>query len=73
MAPNTECLKKGEFKCTKAATRAFEEIKEKLTATLVLRLLDFSKVFKVACNASCVGIGSVLAKKIIPSLSSTRN
>uniref|UniRef100_A0A2N9EPA1 Chromo domain-containing protein n=1 Tax=Fagus sylvatica TaxID=28930 RepID=A0A2N9EPA1_FAGSY len=31
MAPITDCMKQGEFKWSKAATRAFEEVKRKMT------------------------------------------
>lgn len=39
--PITECLKKGEFTWTKAATQAFEQIKRKITKAHILRLPDF--------------------------------
>jgi len=61
MAPITECLTKGEFKWTRVVTRAFEEIKKKLTTTTVLRLFDFSKIFEMACHASGVVIDGVLS------------
>jgi len=56
MVPFTECFKKREFKYTKSATKAFEEIKEKLTTAPVLHFPDFSKVV-----TSGVSIGGVLS------------
>ncbi|RVW86877.1 Transposon Ty3-I Gag-Pol polyprotein [Vitis vinifera] len=57
MPPITARMKKNQFVWTKAATKAFEEIKKGLTEAPVLQLTDFSKVFEVACDASNVGIG----------------
>ena len=57
MASSTNCFKKEEFRWTKSTDRACKKIKEKLTTTLVLYLLDFSKAFKVACDALGVRIG----------------
>jgi len=59
----TDCLKKGEFNWSQAATKAFVAIKKRMVSALVMRLPDFSKVFEVACDASGIGIGGVLAQE----------
>jgi len=63
MAPITDCLKKGEFNWSHAATKAFVEIKKRMVSALVMRLPDFSKIFEVVCGASGIGIGRVLAQE----------
>ena len=57
MAPITEWLKNKEFQWSNAASQAFREIKVRMIEAPVLRYLDFTKVFKVACAASGVGQG----------------
>ena len=54
-------MKQGEFIWTKAATKAFNEVKQKMTEALIMRLLDFTKPFEVKCDASGIGIGGVLS------------
>ena len=66
MAPITDCMKQGEFKWSKAATRAFGEVKKKMTEAPVMRLPDFTKLFEVECDASGLGIGGVLSQKRHP-------
>src|SRR4051812_47306227 len=66
MAPITDCLKKGEFVWSKAATRAFVEIEQRMIEAPVMRLPDFFKVFEVACDASGLGIGEVLSQESHP-------
>ncbi|KAF2324129.1 hypothetical protein GH714_007612 [Hevea brasiliensis] len=56
MASITDCLKKGEFNWTKAAAKAFDEIKLKITEAPILGHPNFNYVFEVACDASGVGI-----------------
>ena len=52
MTPITDCLKLEEFGWTKAAAKAFQKIKERMTEAL-----DFLKVFEITCDASGMGIG----------------
>ena len=59
----TDCLKKGEFAWSNAAAKAFVEIKERMISVPVMRLPDFSKIFEVACDASGIGIGGILAQE----------
>ena len=58
-----DCIRKGDFVWTKAASEAFQELKKKMTEAPVLRLPDFSKAFKVACDAFGVRIGGVLSQE----------
>ncbi|PKU59559.1 uncharacterized protein LOC110109727 [Dendrobium catenatum] len=64
VSPITDCLKKGDFHWTLAATQAFDEIKQKMVEAPVMRLPNFSKVFEITCDASGVGIVGVPPRKV---------
>ena len=66
VAPITDCIRKDEFDWTRAAHKAFLEIKDRMNKALVLMLPNFTKVFEVACDASGIGIGGVLSQENHP-------
>jgi hypothetical protein len=55
--------KKVEFKWTPTCQESFEMLKQKLTTTPVLVLLDVHKPFSVYCDASYTGLGCVLMQE----------
>jgi hypothetical protein len=55
--------KKVEFKWTLACQESFEMLKQKLTTSPVLILLDVHKPFLVYCDASYTGLGCVLMQE----------
>lgn len=60
-APLTDLVgKTGKFVWTDAAESAFDELKNCLSSAPVLRQPDFSRPFYIQCDASTVGVGSVL-------------
>jgi hypothetical protein len=63
-APLNELTKKGiQFEWGTAQQNAFDELKRDLIAAPLLTLPDFSKQFKIACDASGLVIGGVLMQQ----------
>ena len=58
--PLTDMLKKDNFSWSSTAKEAFQELKQRLVASSVLALPDFSKEFVVEVDASGLGLGVVL-------------
>jgi hypothetical protein len=54
------------FEWGEAQQKAFEELKAKLTTTLLLALPDFGNTFEIECDASGIGIGGVLMQERRP-------
>ena len=52
LSPITDYMKQEEFVWTKAAAKAFNEVKPKMTEAPLMRLPDFTKPFEVECDAS---------------------
>ena len=50
----------------KVVAKAFNEVKQKMSEALVMRLPDFTKPFEVECDASSIGIGGVVSQERHP-------
>ena len=66
MSPITDCMKQGEFVWTKAAAKAFNEVKQRMIEAPVMRLPNFTKPFEVECDALGIGIGGALSQECHP-------
>jgi hypothetical protein len=63
-APLHELTKKGiPFPWGTTQDKAFTILKDKLTHAPLLQLPDFNKVFELECDASGIGLGSVLLQE----------
>jgi hypothetical protein len=58
--PLTDLTKKGDFIWIEEAQDTFEKKKQVMSSCHVLALLDFTQPFVLECDASGIGIGSVL-------------
>jgi hypothetical protein len=59
--PMTELLANGKnFKWTPKCEASFQELKKRLTTTLVLTMPDMERSFLIYCDASGHGLGCVL-------------
>jgi NTP pyrophosphatase (non-canonical NTP hydrolase) len=70
--PLTQLLKKDKkFEWTKKCEQSFQELKKRLMSAPILTMPDITKSFDIYCNASKLGLGSVLMKdgKVIAYLS----
>lgn len=65
-APLTNLLHKDKFEWSDSATVAFNEIKQAMISTPILRLPDFAKSFTIETDASDINIGAVLLQDDLP-------
>ena len=73
MTPITDCLKKGEFTLSSAASKTFIEIKKIIVSAPIMRLPDFFKIFEVVCDTSEMVETESSLKKIIQLFTSVRS
>ena len=63
-APLTAIIKKDEkFQWDEAQDKAFHSLKHNLTQAPILSLPNFDKTFEIECDASAIGIGTVLTQE----------
>jgi hypothetical protein len=60
--PLTDLTKKGTFIWIEEAQETFEKMKQVMSSCPVLALLNFTLPFVLECDASGIGIGSILMK-----------
>lgn len=63
IAPINDILKNYKFILGISAKKSMEEIKVLMKSSLILKLLDFNKTFKVTCDTFGVGIGGDLSQE----------
>lgn len=61
--PHTNLLKKGQFLWNEKAPATFEKLKQAMTETPVLQLLNFQKVFLLETDECYHGIGAILMQE----------
>jgi len=64
--PLTDLTKKGAFVWIEKAQETFEKMKQVMSSCPILALLDFTQPFVLECDASGIGIGSVLMQNSHP-------
>ncbi|GJT16062.1 ty3-gypsy retrotransposon protein [Tanacetum coccineum] len=62
-APLSDLLQKHGFKWEELESKAFNELKDKLTNAPILGLPDFNDTFVIKADTSAVGIGAVLLQR----------
>jgi hypothetical protein len=73
-APLNDMMKKGVLiRWGAAQDEAFHSLIDKLTHAPFLQFPDFGKTFELGCDASGIGIGSVLLQKVNMHLTLVKN
>lgn len=61
--PLTNLLKKGKFQWIEKAKNAFKNLKQAMTTTPTLAMLNFKELFTIETDASGEGIGALLSAR----------